>query len=122
MEKIILISVLSTLGVVALVSSIVVAFMRLGKKVDVQKFETESNHLYECVRNLGDEVHNRINEEVNKINRDREEEWHHVDKRFNQVYASLEKLESNLDSRADKLYSLIKEIENTVQKKDELPF
>ena len=105
METIILISVLSTIGVVALVSSIVFAFIKLGKKVDDQDFITQSNILLEDIRNVEVEVDIRIKEE-SKISNDR----------FIEIYQALEKLESRLDSRSDKLHSLIKEVEKSIQK------
>ena len=46
MEKIILISVLTTLGVVSVLYSIVVMFNRLKTKVDVQMYEQNQNDIY----------------------------------------------------------------------------
>ncbi len=46
MEMIIMVSVLSTLGVVALFTSIVVMFRRLKSKVDVVTYEKETNDIY----------------------------------------------------------------------------
>ena len=46
MEMIIMVSVLSTLGVVALFTSIVVMFRKLKSKVDVVTYEKEINDIY----------------------------------------------------------------------------
>lgn len=114
METIILISVLSTLGVVALVSSIVVAFMRLGKKVDVQNLEETTDYLIDDITKLREDVYNTIKNEVTRLDEQRAMEWEDGDKRFEDVYRALEKLESNLDSRADKLHSLIQEVKSSI--------
>ena len=46
MEMIIMVSVLSTLGVVALFTSIVVMFRKLKSKVDVVTYEKEISNIY----------------------------------------------------------------------------
>ena len=46
METVIIVSVLSTLGVVALVSAIVVTFIKLTKKVDVTTYDKEVSNIY----------------------------------------------------------------------------
>lgn len=114
METIILISVLSTLGVVALVSSIVVMFIKLRKKVDNQQLNTTTEHLYNSIRNLGEDVFDKIKEEIYRIDRITEAERENTCRGFDDVYRSLERLESQLDSRADKLHSLIQEVKNSI--------
>lgn len=114
METIILISVLSTLGVVALVSSIVVMFIKLRKKVDNQQLNTTTDHLYNSIRNLGEDVNDKIKEEIYRIDRITKTERENTCRGFDDVYRVLERLESQLDSRADKLHSLIQEVKNSI--------
>ena len=54
METIILITVLSTLGVVTLVTTIVVAFTRLNNKVDKNTFDQEITNLINHIEKLND--------------------------------------------------------------------
>ena len=97
METIILISVLSTLGVVALVTTIVVMFTKLNKKVGNEMFNNEITGLI----NLIDE-----NQRLN--NKRDEENDNELSRNIDEIYRAITKLESNLDSRADKLHDLIK--------------
>lgn len=94
METIILITVLSTLGVVALVTTIVVAFRRLNNKVDKNTFDQEITHLINHIEKLNDNVNARITDE------------------FSKVYDNTNRIESHIDSRCDKLYT---EINNNKQ-------
>ncbi len=61
METTIIVSVLSTLGVVALVTAIVVAFVKLTNKVDVNNFDREVENIY-----------NEVNKKFEVLNRDLE--------------------------------------------------
>ena len=101
METIIIVSVLSTLGVVAILTSIVVAFMKLKNKVDVNNFER-----------MVEDIHQRINENV-RYTDDR------FDKLITQIYDSINfndntyqnefnEIRRLVDSRCDKLDSKIK--------------
>jgi predicted PurR-regulated permease PerM len=56
METIILITVLSTLGVVALVTTIAVAFTRLNNKVDKNTFDQEITNLINHIEKLNDNM------------------------------------------------------------------
>lgn len=94
METIILITVLSTLGVVALVTTIVVAFRRLNNKVDKNTFDQEITHLINHIEKLNDNVNARITDE------------------FSAVQNDTNRIESLIDSRCDKLYT---EINNNKQ-------
>jgi hypothetical protein len=69
MELVVLVSVLSTLGVVGLFSSILILRMRLKNKVDKELFEGEIRALYNLFSDL--ERNNRISEErmSNQISR-----------------------------------------------------
>ena len=97
METIILISVLSTLGVVALVTAIVVMFTKLNKKVGNEMFNNEITGLI----NLIDE-----NQRLN--NKRDEENNNYLSRNIDEIYRAITKVESNLDSRTDKLHDLIK--------------
>lgn len=94
METIILISVLSTLGVVALVTAIVVAFIKLGKKVDVNLFNKTNTEM-----NLSAEI-------------DREKIYQYVDNIREDTSRSIEDVYRFIDSRCDKLESKIKGLSN----------
>jgi len=104
METIILISVLSTLGVVALVTAIVVMFTKLNKKVGNEMFNNEITGLI----NLIDE-----NQRLN--NKRDEENDNELSRNIDEIYRAITKLESNLDSRADKLHDLIKLTEKELE-------
>ena len=97
METIILISVLSTLGVVALVTAIVVMFTKLNKKVGNETFNNEMTGLINLI------------DENQRLNNKRDEENDNATSRnIDEIYRAITKLESDLDSRADKLHDLIK--------------
>lgn len=85
METIIIVSVLSTLGVVGLILSILVAFRKLKNKVDVNEF----NEFQNFFRAEIDSVHKRV-EETQKNLADEDED-----------------IRRSVDSRCDKLHSLI---------------
>ena len=69
MELVVLVSVLSTLGIVGLFSSILILRMRLKNKVDKELFEGEIRSLYSLFSDI--ERNNRISEErmSNQISR-----------------------------------------------------
>ena len=97
METIILISVLSTLGVVALVTAIVVMFTKLNKKVGNEMFNNEMTGLINLI------------DENQRLNNKRDEENNNeLSRNIDDIYRAITKVESNLDSRADKLHDLIK--------------
>jgi len=100
METIIIVSVLSTLGVVAILTSIVVAFIKLKNKVDVNNFER-----------MVEDIHQRINEN-SRYTDDR------FDKLITQIYETVnyndntyrnefDEIRRLIDSRCDKLDSKI---------------
>ena len=104
METIILISVLSTLGVVALVTAIVVMFTKLNKKVGNEMFNNEITGLI-----------NLIDENQRLSNKRDEENDNDLSRNIDEIYRAITKLESNLDSRADKLHDLIKLTEKELE-------
>lgn len=110
METIIIVSVLSTLGVVTILTSIVVAFIKLRNKVDVNNFER-----------MVDDIHQRINEN-GKYTDDR------FDKLITQIYETInyndstyrkesEDIRRIIDSRCDRLDSKIKDATKYVSDK-----
>lgn len=101
METIILVSVLSTIGVISVILSVVIAFMKLKTKVDVTNYNGELKTIYDMIsdiernhkieiRNVYDQTH-RMNEETK---RDSQE--------------GIINLYRHVDSRCDKLDSKIK--------------
>lgn len=98
METIIIVSVLSTLGAVALVSAIVVAFIKLTKKVDVNDFDKEVENIY-----------NEVDNKVGQLNRDLE---HHVTEIYQQMNGENEDIRRFVDSRCDKLDTKIQDLNN----------
>jgi len=103
MEKIILISVLTTLGVVSVLYSIVVMFNRLKTKVDVQMYEQNQNDIY---MNL-DRTNNEIIKQNKENRRDIEEQIKYTRTDYQDQINELRRV---IDSRCDKLYSQIENI------------
>ena len=103
MEKIILISVLTTLGVVSVLYSIVVMFNRLKTKVDVQMYEQNIMDIYSNM----DTKHNEI---YNKIKENRRDVEEHITYVRTDYQDQINELMRVIDSRCDKLYSQIESI------------
>tara|TARA_R110000824_G_scaffold224125_2_gene411820 strand:+ start:751 stop:1173 length:423 start_codon:yes stop_codon:yes gene_type:complete len=115
MEAILIIgSVLSTLGVVAIVLSVVVILNRLKGKVDVrdlekvmrdfEKRETDLAMEISGIMNenlqINESINRRMDDEINNITRHSEDEYRNV-----RNY--IEEVDRRLDSRSDKLYDHI---------------
>jgi len=100
MEKIILMSVLTTLGVVSVLYSIVVMFNRLKRKVDVQMYEQNIADIYSNM----DINRNKI---YNKIKENRREVEEHITYVRTDYQDQVNELRRVIDSRCDKLYSQI---------------
>lgn len=103
MEKIILMSVLTTLGVVSVLYSIVVMFSRLKTKVDVQMYEQNIMDIYSNM----DTKHNEI---YNKIKENRRDVEEHITYVRTDYQDQINELRRVIDSRCDKLYSQIDNI------------
>lgn len=88
METIIIISVLSTLGVVALVTAIVVMFIKLKKKVDIRNLTGQLNDIHNSMRNMIESINQKESD----------------------IYNTIQKAESLIDSRCDKLHNEIKSL------------
>jgi septation ring formation regulator EzrA len=119
METVILVSVLSTLGVVAVLTSVVVAFIKLKGKVDVNNFREEMKSFHDYLdhiererRHSLDEVHLRITKEEDEYWRRSENELREIQSKFDTVWRDMQSqttnLYSHIDSRCDKLDSKIK--------------
>lgn len=96
METIIIVSVLTTLGVVALVSTIVVALIKLNKKVDVTENNQEHDEIYRYICQMDEGVRRLIIENENKNS-----------VQLESLYREIEDTKKFIDSRCDKLDSKI---------------
>ena len=93
-------SVLTTLGVVSVLYSIVVMFNRLKRKVDVQMYEQNIADIYSNM----DINRNKI---YNKIKENRREVEEHITYVRTDYQDQVNELRRVIDSRCDKLYSQI---------------
>ena len=96
METIILVSVLSTLGVVAIVGSIVVAFKKLNNKVDVR----DADNIYQSLEEISKDLNMRIDDSLQNLDstiRDLEQSFQH----------DISEAHRTIDSRCDRLHDLI---------------
>ena len=107
MELTIIVSVLATLGVVAMVMAIAVMFNRLKGKVDVNDFRELTNTIFnEIETNLREQ--NENNEKLNRDFNDTLREVHQIldkadEEIKNDVYRELTDIRRFIDSRCDKL-------------------
>lgn len=108
MITIIIVSVLSTLGAVALVGSIVVVFKKLNKKVDVVDFEITNTSIYKAMDDGKKELNEQISEIYRLIGQNNEEIWKKIDENERETYRTI-------DSRCDKLDA---KISTSVPKKE----
>jgi hypothetical protein len=102
MEIIIIVSVLSTLGAVAVISSIVVAFMKLKHKVDGNSFQITINDIHKRMDDIersADDVLDRSISNVHEI----------INNNYNQTNSEFGDIRRTIDSRFDKLDAKIKE-------------
>ena len=97
METVILISVLSTLGVVAVVSSVVVMFNKLNGKVDRQSYEKHIDYLQTQLDNVINEFSIKIDDTNNNLKRE-------MEGNFNSLEGRIEESFRFTDSRCDKLH------------------
>ena len=107
MELTIIVSVLATLGVVAMVMAIAVMFNRLKGKVDVNDYRELTNTIFnEIETNLREQ--NENNEKLNRDFNDTLREVHQIldkadEEIKNDVYRELTDIRRFIDSRCDKL-------------------
>jgi len=107
MELTIIVSVLATLGVVAMVISIAVMFNRLEGKVDVNDFRELTNTIFnEIEANLREQNDNnvKLNRDFNDTLREVHQILDKADEEIkNDVYRELTDIRRFIDSRCDKL-------------------
>ena len=117
MELTIIVSVLATLGVVAMVMAIAVMFNRLKGKVDVNDYRELTNTIFnEIETNLREQNDN--NEKLNRDFNDTLIEVHQIldkadEEIKNNVYRELTDIRRFIDSRCDKLDSKIQTLTHT---------
>ena len=120
METVILISVLSTLGVVAVVTSVVVMFSKIKDKVGKNTFFTEVKSFHDYIdhiererRHSLSEINNRIDDLHKDLSINLNNYSDEVDRRFTDLERltkfDISNLSSHIDSRCDKLDAKIKE-------------
>jgi len=117
MELTIIVSVLATLGVVAMVMAIAVMFNRLKGKVDVNDFRELTNTIFnEIETNLREQNDNnvKLNRDFNDTLREVHQILDKADEEIkNDVYRDLTDIRRFIDSRCDKLDSKIQTLTHT---------
>ena len=111
METVILVTVLSTLGVVAMLTAIVVMAFKLRNKVDVNSFKDEVRTIYNEHDRRFSELESRTGSEIQHIHRDFNEKFDNInrelDMRVEEVHRYInkesEEISRLIDSRLDKL-------------------
>ncbi len=116
MNTVILVSVLCTLGVVAIVTAVVVAFMKMNRKVDVieENNNREFERVYEYIRSERKDLESSLsmrdrayNEELGQIRMEKNEEFRSIYNDFeryrDEVNRRFDECHSFVDSRCDKL-------------------
>jgi hypothetical protein len=101
METVILVSVLSTLGVVAVLTSVVVAFIKLKGKVDVNNFREEMKSFHDYLDHIERERRHSLDEVHLRISKHDDEQRRDLSETTTNIYR-------HIDSRCDKLDSKIK--------------
>lgn len=109
METIILVSVLSTIGVVSVILSVVIAFMKLKTKVDVTTYNSEIKTIYDMISdvernhkieigNVYDHTH-RLNESLGREMRDTNDKlYRHIDSRCDKIDSKITKNNTGVES------------------------
>jgi len=112
METIIIVSVLSTLGAVAVLTSIVVAFIKLKHKVDGNSFEMTINDVHRRMDDI-----ERCAEDM--LSRSITNAYEMINNNQNQISLEFDEIRRLIDSRCDKLDAKIKETSgNLIPKTD----
>lgn len=101
METVILVSVLSTIGVVAVLLSVAVAFIKLKSKVDVSQMENQIRAIYDRTDHIDREHRREIDHLYQKLEHDNNSTHQIIDNARSNLYGYI-------DSRSDKLESKIK--------------
>lgn len=100
METIILVSVLSTLGIVSVVLSVVVMFFKLKDKVDVTGYQNDYKSLNDYIDHVVRTNKDSITEVNNRISRVQEELGRDISESNRNLFG-------HIDSRCDKIDSKI---------------
>ena len=101
METIIIVSVLSTLGVVAVLTSIVVAFIKLKHKVDGNSFEITVNDIHRRMDDITNCTDDKIDRLITSV-------YETINNNYNIHNRDFEDIRRVIDSRCDRLDSKIK--------------
>jgi len=101
METIIIVSVLSTLGAVAVLTSIVVAFIKLKHKVDGNSFEITINDAHRRMDDIERCTDDKIDRLITTV-------YETINHNHNQTDVDFQDIRRIIDSRCDKLDSKIK--------------
>ena len=120
METVILLSVLSTLGVVAVVTSVVVMFFKIKDKVGKNTFFTEVKSFHDYIDHIERERKHSVSETNNYISKSYEDLLlnlnnyrDEIDRRFLELERyfnnDISSLSKTIDSHCDKLDAKIKE-------------
>lgn len=104
METIIIVSVLSTLGVVAVLTSIVVAFIKLKHKVDGNSFEITVNDIHRRMDDITNCTDDKIDRLITAV-------YETINNNYNIHTRDFEDIRRVIDSRCDKLDSKIKSLD-----------
>lgn len=101
METIIVVSVLSTLGAVAVLIGIVVAFIKLKHKVDGNTFQITINDVHRRMEDIERCTDDKIDRLITAV-------YETMNHNNNQIDIEIENVRRIIDSRCDKLDSKIK--------------
>jgi predicted PurR-regulated permease PerM len=101
METIILISVLTTLGAVAILTSIVVAFIKLKNKVDGNSLNITIRDIHQRIDDLNNETGDRFDRLITHV-------YETINHNHNETSNEFEDVKRIIDSRCDKLDAKIK--------------
>lgn len=119
METIIIVSVLATLGVVAILTSIVVAFIKLKNKVDVNNQKETVDGLYKTIEYLERRIEENQRIVDDKFDKLISQIYETINNNENNCHKEFESIHRTIDSRCDKLDSKIKAVsDNNMPKTD----
>jgi hypothetical protein len=111
MEIVIAVSVLSTLGVVAIVLGIVVAFRKLKSKVDVNEYHNAIDNLYQSCNQKIKDLERIVEENHSSVYREIQEVHTTIDKNVEFISNNIL---SVIDSRCDKLNANLKDMNSRI--------
>jgi glucosamine 6-phosphate synthetase-like amidotransferase/phosphosugar isomerase protein len=117
METMITVSVLSTLGVVAILASIVVAFIKLKNKVDVNDQKEIISDLHRIIEQVERRIDENNRNTVERFDRLIEQVYETMRDDDNNYHKELDDLRRLIDSRCDKLDSKIKAVSDNLMPK-----